>query len=173
MEKIVALEGGIVRKHGCQSRNHIDCDVENELWECAKCHRKFCYLDGGADDLPDYCDECWHLTHLSEWDGKEIDAGGSKQKIWHKFPIVAKDTAANYTSGIAEFIVADGKGYLWLGDSKDTLLGWIDGKEMDMIARKWLYLRSKEGRKTESARFERLRKWQDEQLQKHLRNSQI
>jgi hypothetical protein len=160
-----------MRKRGCQSRNHIDCDVVNQLWECSKCHRKFCYRDGGADDLPDYCDECWYLAHLSERNEQAIDSKDAKPQVWHRFRLVAKDTSANYSTGIAELIVVDGKGYLWLGDAQDTLVGWIDGKEMDALARKWLYLRSKQGRQTESARFKRIRKWQDEQLRKHLLNS--
>jgi hypothetical protein len=153
-----------VRKLGCQSRNHIDCDVENELWECAKCHRKFCYQDGGADDLPDYCDDCWRMAHLPG-SGEALGSSTTRApKVWHTFRTTARDTANNFTSGTAELIVTDGRGYLWLGDSNGVLVGWIDGKELDVIARRWLDLRSLRNRKKEAARFVRIRRWQDKQL---------
>lgn len=152
-----------MRKRGCQSRNHIDCDVENELWECDSCHRKFCYRDGGADDLPNYCDDCWYLAHLPRRDKAGSGLNGSPN-LWHTFRITARDFNNNYTNGTAELVVTDGKGYLWLGDSNGALLGWIDAKELNAIAKKWLELRSSQGRKKDAARLGRIRRWQDKQL---------
>jgi hypothetical protein len=48
-----------------------------------------------------------------------------------------------------------------------VLLGWIGGRQLDAIAKKWIYLRSLQGRRSESARLERIRKqgeWHLERL---------
>lgn len=43
---------------GCQSTNHTVC--KGKLWECERCHRKICWEEGSADDLVDFCDDCWY-----------------------------------------------------------------------------------------------------------------
>lgn len=156
-----------MRKHGCQSRNHIDCDVDNELWRCVNCHRKFCYRDGGADDLPDYCDDCWSLAHRHEFP-VEDDQNDLEPETWHEYPVVFRNSANAFSTGIAKFVVAKGEGYMWLGDAEGKIVGWMDGKQFDAIAKKWLFLRTAQGKKKEATRFDRLKKWRDKQLWKRL-----
>lgn len=157
-----------MRKRGCQSANHIDCDVDNELWQCTKCHRKFCYRDGAADDYLDYCDDCWGLAHLADRQDEKDKATMAESKKWYAFSFTAKDTANDFSTGTAGLIVAEGQGYLRLGDAENMLVGWISGDELDALVAKWLYLRSAPSRKSERARVDRIRELQDKQISKAL-----
>jgi len=163
-----------MRKCGCQSRSHVDCAVETELWECAKCHRKFCYADGGADEFPDYCDDCWYSAiHLREGFEEQSVSDPFETKTWNEFPIIARDSAYNFSTGTAELVVVNGEGYLCLVDSEGILLGWINGKQFSAIVKKWLHLRSVHGKKLESERFHRIRKWQARQLKQIAKESRV
>jgi hypothetical protein len=104
---------------------------------------------------------------------KRDSSGRPEPKVWNAFPILIRDSANDYVTGTAELIVANGNGYLWLGDDNDALLGWISEKQLDAIARRWLHLQSARGRKTESARFERIRRWQDRELRRIMQKSVI
>ena len=33
-----------------------------EQWTCKYCERECSFAEGGADDLPDGCDECWVIA---------------------------------------------------------------------------------------------------------------
>jgi hypothetical protein len=43
---------------GCQSTNHTAC--KGELWECERCHKLICWEEGNADNLFEFCDDCWY-----------------------------------------------------------------------------------------------------------------
>jgi hypothetical protein len=43
---------------GCESTNHSSC--KGELWECERCYKKVCWEEGSADELVDFCDDCWY-----------------------------------------------------------------------------------------------------------------
>ena len=158
-----------MRKSGCQSRNHFDCHVENQLWECVKCHRKFCYADGGADAFPDYCDDCWHFAvSLQEGFEEKQKADNPDSKSWKEFPVMVRNTANNYANGSAELIVVNGKGYLWIGDSNGFLLGWVSSNQLDAISKEWQELRSEDGIRKQSARFDRIRRKQIRNLKRYV-----
>lgn len=47
------------RIDGCQSANHTECEPETEeLWECDRCRRSFCWGEGHANHRPEMCDDC-------------------------------------------------------------------------------------------------------------------
>ena len=37
------------------------------VYVCQRCDRARPWSDGGADDLPDICDDCWAACHDSWW----------------------------------------------------------------------------------------------------------
>jgi hypothetical protein len=43
---------------GCESTNHTAC--KGGLWECERCHKIICWEEGSADELVDFCDDCWY-----------------------------------------------------------------------------------------------------------------
>ena len=44
-----------------------DCNFgEDDKFICDTCGREVCYCQGGADDMPDTCTDCWADAHRME-----------------------------------------------------------------------------------------------------------
>lgn len=69
---------GVVRLDLCNCGGSM-CEDDQSVYHCKGCDRWVPWCYGGADDLPDHCDDCWAEAH-------EKDEDMAKKK-WRKIPV--------------------------------------------------------------------------------------